>query len=158
MNGERRAPPPAEGTSSRRRPAGVTALLCLFVLGTVASGLSVVSLLTPGGPLEPMWRLNPAAREAFSRMGAWAPLLLGVVCGACVASAYGFSTGKRWGYRLGASLLALNLAGDLLNSILGIDRRAAIGIPIAGLLLWYLASRGVRDYFGLPSRRESSRA
>jgi hypothetical protein len=131
------------------RPAGVTALACLFALGTLASGLSMISLLTPGGALEPIWKLNPHARESFARMGAWAPLLLGVVCLACVASAYGFVAGRRWGYQLGVGGLLVNLAGDVINAALGIEPRALVGVPVVALILWYLFSRQVRDYFGL---------
>jgi len=130
------------------RPAGVTALACLFTVGALVSGLSSISLLTPGGALEPMWRLNPRARESFSRMGAWALLLLGVVCLACVACAYGFFTGKRWGYHLGLGGLLINLVGDVVNAALGIEPRALAGVPVVALILWYLASRRVRGFFG----------
>jgi hypothetical protein len=133
----------------RDRPVGVTALSWLFVLGILASGLSAISLLSPGGVLEPMWRLNPHARESFSRMGTWAPLLLGVVCLACAGCAYGFFTGKRWGYWLGVAGLVVNLTGDVVNAALGIEPRAVVGVPIVGLILWYLASRQVRGFFGL---------
>jgi hypothetical protein len=132
----------------------VTALAGLFAVGMLASGLSAISLLTPGGPLEPMWRLNPHARESFSRMGSWSPLLLGVVCLACAACAYGFFAGKRWGYRLGVGGLLLNLAGDVLNSALGVEPRAVVGVPIVASILWYLVfSRRVRDFFGLPGKK-----
>jgi hypothetical protein len=131
------------------RPAGITALACLFALGTLVSGLSAIALLTPGGVLEPMWRLNPRARDSFARMGTWALLLLGVVCLACAACAYGFLTGQRWGYRLGVGGLLVNLAGDVVNAALGIEPRAVIGVPVVGLILWYLASRQVRGFFGL---------
>ena len=129
------------------RPRGVTALSAFFAFGTLASGLSAASLLTPGGPLEPMWRLNPRAREAFAGMGAWAPLLLGAVCVACAAAAYGFFAGRRWGYRLGVALLLANLAGDLVNAALGIEPRAVAGVPVVALLLWYLSSSRVRAFF-----------
>jgi hypothetical protein len=127
-------------------------LACLFALGTLASGLSAISLLTPGGILEPMWRLNPHARDSFSRMGVWGLLLLGVVCLGCLASAYGFLAGRRWGYRLGLAVLCINLAGDVLNSALGTEPRAVVGVPIVALILWYLFSRPVRNYFGLTRR------
>ena len=94
-----------------------------------------------------MWRLNPRAREAFSQMGFWAPLLLGAVCLACAASAYGFFTGKRWGYRLGFIGLVVNLTGDIVNTVLGTEPRAVIGVPIVALILWYLSSRKVRAFF-----------
>lgn len=81
-----------------------------------------------------------------------APRPLGVtVCAACAASAYGFLHGRRWGYRLGTTLLVVNLIGDLLNAILGVEPRAFIGVPVAALLLWYLSSAKVRGYFGAPS-------
>ncbi len=94
-----------------------------------------------------MWRLNPRAHETFSRMGIWAPLLPGIVCLACTASAYGFFTGKRRGYRLGVTLLVVNLIGDVVNAGLGIEPRAVVGVPIVAFLLWYLSSRRVRGFF-----------
>ena len=132
---------------SPHRPPGITAFACFFVFGTLASGLSFISLLTPGGFLEPMWRLNPRAHEAFSHIGLWAPLLLGAVCLACGAAAFGFFTGRLWGYWLGVALIVANLAGDLVNAAFGIEARALYGVPIVALLLWYLASRRVSVYF-----------
>ena len=133
----------------RIRPAGVTVLTCLFVVGTLASGLSVISLLSPGGVLEPMWRMNPRARDSFARMGTWAPVLLSVVCLACATCAYGFFTGKRWGYRLAVGGLLVNMAGDVVNAALGIEPRAVVGVPVVAMILWYLASRQIRSFFGL---------
>jgi hypothetical protein len=133
------------------RPFGVTALGLFFSFGVLASGLSWVSLLTPGGLLDPIWRLNPRAHEAFSHMGTWALLVLGVVCVACAASAFGFFTGRGWGYRLGVALLVLNLAGDLSSAALGIELRAWVGVPIVALILWYLSTRTVRTYFVYPA-------
>ena len=130
-----------------KRPAGVTALSFFFMFGMLASGLAAISLAFPGGFLEPIWRLNPRAHEAFAGTGTWAPLLLGAVCLACAAAAYGFFTGKLWGYRLGSALLVVNLAGDLINAGLGIEPRAVVGLLVVALLLWYLSSSKVRTYF-----------
>jgi len=136
----------------RNRPAGITALASLFGFGALVSGLSAISLLTPGGALEPMWRLNPRARDQFSRMGTWAPLLLGAVALVCLVCAYGFFAGKRWGYRLGLTGLFINLLGDVVNSAPGTEPRAVVGVPIVVLILWYLFSRQVRDFFGLSKK------
>ncbi len=106
----------------------------------------------PGGMLEPMWSLNPRAREAFAGMGIWAPLLLGTVCLACAASVYGFFAGKLWGYWLRITLLVVNLTGDLVNAALGIEPRAVVGLPVVTLLLWYLSSSRVRMFFGSTAR------
>ena len=99
-----------------------------------------------------MWRLNPRAHEAFSHLGAWALLLLGVVCMACIASAYGFLKGRRWGYWLGVVGLLVNLTGDVVNTVLGTEPRAAVGIPVVALILWYLSRHKVRAFFGVAAR------
>ncbi|MEO5625015.1 MAG: hypothetical protein ABIQ70_03270 [Dokdonella sp.] len=130
-----------------RRPAGVTALGLFFIFGTLMSGLSALSLLTHAAALEPMWQVKPAAREAFSQMGLWAPVLLGAVCLACASAALGFFTGTKWGYYLGVSILLLNLAGDIVNSLIGVEPRAWVGVPIVAVLLWYLSSRKVKTFF-----------
>ena len=133
--------------NGRRRPLGVTLLGCLFAFGTFATGLSAVALLTPGGPLEPIWRLNPRGHELFGRMGAWAPIALGVVCAACGLAAFGFFTGRRWGYRLGVGVLAVDLLGDVVNWATGFEPKAFVGVPIVALLLWYLSRPKVRAFF-----------
>jgi hypothetical protein len=43
----------------------------------------------------------------------------------------------------------MNLVGDVINSALGIEPRAIVGVPVVALTLWYLASRQARGYFGL---------
>ena len=96
-----------------------------------------------------MWRLNPHARTEFAHLGMWAPMLLGCVCICCAAASFGFLTGRGWGYWLGVAMLALNLTGDLLSGLSGLEPRAWVGVPIAGLLLWYLTSRNVRSFFGV---------
>ena len=53
----------------------------------------------------------------------------------------------KWGHRLSFGVLFLNLIGDTLNVVLGTEPRAAIGIPITGALLLYLASERVQRYF-----------
>jgi hypothetical protein len=124
----------------------------LFAFGTLPSGLSFISLLTPGGLLEPIWRLNPRAHEAFSHMGAWALLLLGIVFVACAACAFGFFKGRRWGYWLGTVGLLVNATGDLVNAALGIEPRAWVGVPIVAFILWHLSRPRVRAFFGVAAR------
>jgi hypothetical protein len=94
-----------------------------------------------------MWRLNPRAREAFSDMGPWAIVLMAVVCVACASASLGLWRGKRWGYVVAVALLLVSLLGDLTNALLGIEPRAWIGVPIAGLMLAFLATRRVRAFF-----------
>jgi hypothetical protein len=129
------------------RPAGVTALSLFFWAGALISFTSSVSLLFQGSFLEPMWRLNPRARVGFATMGGWAVVLLSVVCLACALTALGLWRGSRWGYWFAVVMLLINLIGDASNVILRTEPRAAIGIPIVLVILWFLLSKRVRAFF-----------
>src|SRR5215813_1800151 len=117
-----------------------------MLIGSAIAGASCLSLLTPGGFLEPMWRLNPRAREAFAAMGAWGVVLMAVVSAACAFTAVGLWRGRRWGRLLAIIGITVNLAGDAINVILGTEPRAVFGLPIAAAILLYLFSRRVREF------------
>ncbi len=129
------------------RPGGVTALAFFFAAGATAAMLSCIALLFPGGLLDPIWRLNPRARTGFASMGPWAPVLLAGVGLACAVATRGLWSGRPWGRQLAIALLAINLAGDTANVVLGTEPRALVGIPIAALLMLFLATARVRAYF-----------
>ena len=130
-----------------QRPKGLTALGAFFIFGAAMSFTAGVGLLFPNGPLEPMWRLNPRAREGFGRMGLWAVVLMFAVCIACSFAAAGLWRGAVWGHRLAIGVLVLNLLGDAINALSGLEPRAALGVPIAGALVAYLVSDSVRAFF-----------
>ena len=134
-------------TEYENRPAGVTALSIFFIFGACMSFIAFASLLFPGSFLEPVWRLNPRAREAFAGMGACAVVLMCFVSAACAAAALGLWRGARWGHRLAVALLAVNLLGDIANVITGTEPRALVGVPVVAALLMYLMSGRVRRFF-----------
>lgn len=137
--------------SPKTRPRVVTFLILLFVIGTVASLISVISLSLPGSPLEVVWRLNPHARAGFDRMGSWSVALMSVVCLACLLTAIGLWRGLRWGYWFAMAMLVMNLIGDIINVIAGTERRAIVGIPIVLVLLAYFLRSKTREYFAQSS-------
>lgn len=139
---------------SETRPIGITALSIFFLFGAAASFVSAASLLFPGSFLEPMWRLNPRARQGLTGMGVWAIVLMCAVCVACASAAAGLWRGARWGYRLALALLAINLLGDIVNVVLGTEPRAAVGIPVVVAILAFLMSRRVRRFFASSARVE----
>jgi hypothetical protein len=102
-------------------------------------------LLFPVSPLEPLWRLNPKAREGFAGMGWWALLLMFLVCLGCAVAALGLWRRNRWGYWMALVILSVNLLADTINA-LTVDIRTVIGIPIAGVLIAYLIAK--RRVFG----------
>ena len=137
-------------TKSKTRPIGITALSIFFLFGASMSLIASVSLLFPGSFLEPMWLLNPRAREGFTSIGVWAVVLMCAVCVACALAAMSLWQGARWGYLLAVALLVVNLLGDVTNVVTGTEPRAVVGIPIVLAIIAYLRSRQVRRFFASP--------
>lgn len=102
------------------------------------SGLTFFLLLFPGSPLDVSWRLNPRAHESLSSFGWPALPLMGVTSLACATAAVGLWRCSPWGMWAAITLLAINLLGDTANVVATHDLRALIGLPVAGLLIWYL--------------------
>jgi len=109
--------------------------------------IAAISLIFPESFLEPMWHLNPRAQESFSHLGGFAILLLLPVSVACLFAGIGLLCLRRWAYWLGIALLVVNLSGDAINVVLGIEKRALVGIPIALTLILVLLSKRVRNLF-----------
>jgi len=131
----------------QRPSTGLVALSGFFALGAIIAGATSVALLFPGGPLQPMWRLNPPAYVALQGMGAWAMVLMVAVAAGCACSAWGLWIRARWGHRLAVALPVVNLVGDATNALMRRDLRTLIGLPIGVALIAYLLSAGVRSQF-----------
>ena len=136
-------------TDREKRPLGVACLIVFLLVAAGISGAAALSLRWPGGPLDVMWGLKPAAREEFASLGFWAPVLLGLLCPVCAASAVGLWRRSRLGYRVVFVGLALNMAGDLFNLAVRHQLGAMLGIPIVAAILFYLTRDRIRSYFGL---------
>ena len=122
-----------------RLAIGIKVLVAFFAFGACACLVTVVLLLLPGSALDIAWRLNPEARDGFQQIGAPLSVLLMLAVGsACAAAAVGLARCKAWGRRLAIGILAVNLAGDTFNALARHDPRTLIGLPIAGLMIWYL--------------------
>jgi hypothetical protein len=134
-------------TSHTRIPGGIKALSIFFFVASGIAFTALVSLLFPGGYLDPIWQINPRGHDVFITLGNWSFLLLGVLYAACLSAGIGLWQGRRWGYILAASVLTVNLIGDLVNAILGTEPRALAGVPIVAAILVYLMTRRVRTVF-----------
>ena len=138
---------PSNESVQPSRPFGITALSIFFFAATGITLVAAVSLLFPHGVLEPIWKLNPRARIGLGAIGVWAPMLFVGVAFACATAAIGLWRGARWGYLTAIAILIINTLGDIVNVISGTERKAIIGIPIVGLILAYLFSRKVKQFF-----------
>ena len=137
-------------TPGPKRPLGIVALSVFFLLGSVISFTAGLSLLVPRF-LEPIWQLNPHGHAGLLRIGLWGVVLLFAASASCAAAAIGLWRGARWGHRIAIVLIAINLLGDVANTVLGTEPKAIVGVPIALALLFYLMSKRVRNYFARPT-------
>jgi hypothetical protein len=128
--------------NSVRPPIGIILLVIFFATGAVICTLVMLALAFPGGMLEPIWRLRPEARTEFGEFGNWSIALMAIVGAACGLAAFGLARRAEWGRRLGVGVLTVNLIGDMFNAVFRHDLRTLIGLPIGGLMIWYLISEG----------------
>src|SRR2546421_12190129 len=125
-----------------RRPVGIILLAMFFGAGALICLVTMLALAFPGGFLEPIWRLRPDARIEFQKLGNWSVLLMATVGAACGLASLGLARQAEWGRRLAIGILTVNLIGDTLNAFLRDDLRTLIGLPVGGLMIWYLISEG----------------
>ena len=124
-----------------RRPLPITLLVIFFAAGALICIVVMLALAFPGSPLEMIWRLRPGVRDEFQEFGTWAIILMAAVGAACGLSAFGLARGAEWGRRIAIAVLTVNLVGDAFNAVFRGDLRTLIGLPIGGLMIWYLSSR-----------------
>jgi triacylglycerol esterase/lipase EstA (alpha/beta hydrolase family) len=117
-------------------------LVIFFATGALICLVAMLALASPGGILEPIWRLKPDARVQFQQIGNWSIALMAVVGAACGLAAVGLAKNAEWGRRLAIGILTVNLIGDTLTAILRHDPITLIGLPIGGLMIWYLVRKG----------------
>ncbi|MFN2622264.1 MAG: hypothetical protein ABR611_05405 [Chthoniobacterales bacterium] len=127
--------------NSTRRPVGITLLVIFFAAGALICSVVMLALAFPGSFLESVWRLRPDARLEFQPFGDWSIVLMAAVGAACGLAAFGLARGAEWGRQLAIGVLTVNLVGDTFNAVFRHDLRTLIGLPIGGLMIWYLMKR-----------------
>ena len=124
-----------------RHPIGIILLVVFFAAGAVICSVVMLALAFPGSVLESVWRLRPDARTEFREFGTWSIALMATVGAACGLAAFGLARGAEWGRQLAIGVLTVNLVGDMFNAVFRHDLRTLIGLPIGGLMIWYLVRR-----------------
>lgn len=122
----------------KRRPIGITLLVVFFAAGALICSLVMLALAFPGSFWEITWRLRPQVRGEFQEHGTWLIVLMAAVGAACGLASFGLARGFDWGRRLAIGVLTVNLVGDMFNAVFRGDPRTLIGLPICGLMIWYL--------------------
>ena len=95
------------GQPEQRSPLGIKLRSLFFAFGAVICLITILALLSPGGALDPIWRLNPNAQAAFQKIGKLSILLMLVIGSACALAAIGLATRAGWGRRLALAILTI---------------------------------------------------
>ena len=124
-----------------RHPFGIYLLVIFFAAGALICIVVMLALAFPGSALEFVWRFRPGVREEFQEGGTWFIVVMAVVGAACGLSAFGLARRAEWGRRVAIGVLTVNVVADMFNAVFRGDLRTLIGLPIAGLMIWYLHSQ-----------------
>ncbi len=128
----------------KRRSLGTSLLIIFFAAGSLICFVTMLALGFPGSFLESIWRLKPEARVQFEEIGRGVSIVLMAAIGtACAVAAVGLAQAAEWGRWLAIGILTANLIGDSVNALLRHDPKTLIGLPIGGLMIWYLVKKRV---------------
>jgi hypothetical protein len=130
-----------------RQLRGFVPIGVFFVFGATMAAYAAVTLLIPGTFLDALWVLNKQGHDGLAALGRLAALPFIALSPMLVLAAVGWFRRRRWGWVLGITIIAINMAGDLSQIIVGERWKGAVGVVIAGLLLVYMTRAGVREYF-----------
>ena len=111
------------------------------------AAFAAITLFHPGTPLDRAWVLNRTAHIALAALGRIVAVPFAVLSLVLFLAALGWFGRQYWGWLLGTTVIATNLAADFIHALLGDWLRSGVGIVIAGLLLFYLTRPAVRTYF-----------
>jgi len=126
------------------RSVGTILFVIFFAAGALICLVTMLALALPGSCLESIWRLKPEARNRFEEIGRGVSIVLMAAIGtACGLAAVGLAQAATWGRWLAIGILAANLIGDSVNALLRHDPKTLIGLPIGGLMIWYLVKKKV---------------
>ncbi len=135
------------GTDEHDRPRGFVAIGVFFVFGATMAAYAAFTQLKPGTMLDRLWVLNKPGHAQLASLGKSAGLGFVALSASMCAGAVGWFRHRYWGWILGTTIVAINAAGDLINVARGEWLKGAVGVAIAGLLLFYVTRSGVRDHF-----------
>lgn len=135
------------GSDEDQRPRGFVPIGVFFLFGATMAAYAAVTLLNPGTVLDRLWALNETGHVQLARLGKGAGLGFVVLSALMSTTASGWFRRRYWGWFLGTTIVAINAAGDLINGVMGERLKGAVGVTIAGLLLFYMTTSGVRRYF-----------
>lgn len=92
--------------------------------------------------------MNPEGHAGLRSLGPLAIAGMVALSVTMVVTAVGLLALRRWAWWVAVVGLSVNATGDLATAIATGEPRTLIGIPVAGLIVWWLTRREVRSQFG----------
>ena len=92
--------------------------------------------------------MNPEGHAGLRSLGPVAIGGMAALSVTMVVTALGLLALRRWAWWVAVVGLAANATGDLATAIATGEPRTLIGVPVAGLIVWWLTRPAVRSRFG----------
>jgi ABC-type branched-subunit amino acid transport system permease subunit len=125
----------------------MTAIGVFLFFGAIMASLAGTTLIWRGTLLDHMWTLNAPAYRQLSPFGKTVGIPFLVLSAALAAAGLGWFARRLWGWKLAVVIIATQVLGDLVSIFMGQFVRGAVGVTIAGALLFYLLRPEVRGAF-----------
>jgi hypothetical protein len=129
------------------RPVTPTVLGSFCLFAAAMAGLAAETLFDPGGPLDPVWRIKPAAHAQLLAMGPWVGLAFSALSVAAVVIAAGVFQRRRWGWNAAVVGIVLNAVGDAARGLSGAWLEGLLGVSVTAAIIWWLTRPRVRALF-----------
>ena len=130
-----------------RKLLGVSLIAMFFAIATcILLGVGI-ALLRPGSMLEVIWKLYPARRALLMPYRMWLGpgfLILAIVM---ASASVGCFRRRIWGWWLAIGIFIVNGLSDTGQILIGHFLEGAIGVAVAGGILFYLSRPNVRGTF-----------
>ncbi|MBV9885587.1 MAG: hypothetical protein JO119_03480 [Acidobacteria bacterium] len=131
--------------TAHHRTLTVIGIFLIFAMSMAS--LAAITLTFPGTPLDFAWKLNPHAYTDLKPLGPIIGIPFFLLALSLGISAIGWFRRRRWGWRLATIIIAIQIAGDIINTASGHLIQGLIGATIAGALLFCLLRPSVRSAF-----------
>ena len=131
----------------KQKTPGFAAIGIFLFFGAVMAGLAATTLLWQGTALDRVWTLNPTAYKQLAPFGGRVGVLFLLLGAALATAGIGWFQRRRWGWRLAAAIIAVQVLADVVNCARGDWLRGGTGVIIAGALLVFLFQPRIRAKF-----------
>jgi hypothetical protein len=128
-------------------PRGLNGIGVFLFFGATMASIAGVTLIWPETAITKVWTLNAAAYRQLAPSGWKAGILFLALGAALTAAGIGWFRRSLWGWKLAVVIIAIQVAGDLVNLLRGDFMRGTTGVLIAGALLLYLLRPNIRAAF-----------